>query len=78
MRLATLLEMAPGVTFIALSSHKDQARFRFLRKQLHSTMRVSRTNFWNDWLGSVTLQSLPLSSAAPSGPLLSHLICAMA
>ena len=39
----------------------DQARFRLLRQQFHSTVRSSRTHFWNEWLGSVT----SLSRRAP-------------
>ena len=39
-------------------SHEDQARFRPLRQQFHSTVRSSRTHFWNEWLCSVTSVSL--------------------
>ena len=35
-------------------SQEDQARFRFMRQQFHSTVRASRTHFWNEWLGSVS------------------------
>ena len=42
-------------------SLEDKARFRFLRQQFHSTIRSSRTRFWNEWLGSVT----SLSHRAP-------------
>ena len=42
-------------------SPEDQARFRLLRQQFHSTVRSSRTRFWNEWLGSVT----SLSRRAP-------------
>ena len=35
-------------------SPEDQARFHLLRQQFHSTVRSSRTRFWNEWLGSVT------------------------
>ena len=42
-------------------SHEDQVRFRLLRQQFHSTVRSSRTHFWNEWLGSVT----SLSHRAP-------------
>ena len=42
-------------------SHEDQARFRLLRQQFHSTIRSSRTHYWNEWLGSVT----SLSRQAP-------------
>ena len=38
-------------------SLEDQARFRLLRQQFHSTVRSSRTHFWNEWLGSVTCLS---------------------
>ena len=43
-------------------SPEDQARFHLLRQQFHSTVRSSRTRFWNEWLGSVT----SLSRRAPS------------
>ena len=42
-------------------SPEDQARFRLLRQHFHSTVRSSRTHFWNEWLGSVT----SLSRRAP-------------
>ena len=42
-------------------SHEDQARFRFLRQQFHSTVRSSRTHCWNELLGSVA----SLSRRAP-------------
>ena len=42
-------------------SPEDQARFHLLRQQFHSTVRSSRTRFWNEWLGSVT----SLSRRAP-------------
>ena len=35
-------------------SQEDQTRFRFMRQQFHSTVRASRTHFWNEWLGSMT------------------------
>ena len=38
-------------------SPEDQARFRHLRQQFHSTVRSSRTRYWNEWLGSVTFFS---------------------
>ena len=46
-----------------------------LRQQFHSTVRSSRTHFWNERLGCVTSLSrraprLACSSAAPFGPLL--------
>ena len=44
-------------------SQKDQARFRLLRQQFHSTIRSPRTHFWNEWLGSVTALSRPCSQA---------------
>ena len=68
--------------FRCSGAHEDQTRFRLMRKQFHSTVRSSKTHFWNEWLGSVRpfpavlLGLRPLSSVAPSGPLLSHLTCA--
>ena len=47
-------------------SHEDQARFRLLRQQIHSTVRSSRTNFWNEWLGSVTSLSRRVARLACS------------
>ena len=58
MMRATLRATALDVTFVALSL---QARVRLLRQQFHSTIRCSRTHFWNEWFGSVK----SLSGRAP-------------
>ena len=62
MRAITPLLFATALgDFRRSGSHEDQARFRLLRQQFQSTVRSSRTHYWNEWLGSVT----PLSHRAP-------------
>ena len=60
----------PGARdFRRSGSPEDQARFRLLRQQFHSTVRSSRTRFWNEWFGFVT----SLSRRAPI--LVLHALC---
>ena len=55
MRATTLFLLAMALRdFRRSGSPDDWARFRLLRQQFHSTVRSSKTHFWNEWLGSVT------------------------